>query len=187
METKEGILHLDMIEEYREGKQLEAKAAQGGMPEIHEEVGVDRVVLSLPHGGNEQDVKAMLELYDNPEELTFPEEEMSYNVEVNDKGVDKVAIKQMIVDKMAIMRGKDTDKLATNAKTGDKLAINYGVIDKMADIVIYLETHPQSTSSAIAKLIDLQISSVKNYLKRLIELGFIVAHGANKNRTYSKK
>ena len=42
--------------------------------EINEEVGVDRVTVTLPNGGHEQDVKAMLELYDNPEELTFPEE-----------------------------------------------------------------------------------------------------------------
>ena len=42
--------------------------------EINEEVGVDRVIVTLPNGGHEQDVKAMLELYDDPEELTFPEE-----------------------------------------------------------------------------------------------------------------
>ena len=34
---------------------------------INEEVGVDRVIVELPNGGHEQDVKAMLELYDNPE------------------------------------------------------------------------------------------------------------------------
>ena len=31
--TKEEILQLDRIEEYREGNQLEAKAAQGGLPD----------------------------------------------------------------------------------------------------------------------------------------------------------
>ena len=30
---KEDILQLDRIEEYREGNQLEAKAAQGGLPD----------------------------------------------------------------------------------------------------------------------------------------------------------
>lgn len=140
---------------------------------ITEEVGVDRVIVTLPNGGHEQDVKAMLELYDNPEELTFPEK-VNDNVDVNDKVADKVAIKQKIVDKMA-----------TNNKNGDKLSITENVIDKMADIVVYLETHPQSSSNAIAKLINLQISSAKNYLTRLMELGFVVSHGANKNRTYS--
>ena len=253
--TKDNILELDKIEEYRENNMLEAKAAQGGIPDtlwdsysafantdggcillgVKEREDHSLYVAGLKDAekmkkdfwnmvNNRQKVSvnlmterrvriesvegrtvwktrcfcvvlgqrlwvmmAMLELYDNPEELTFPEEEMSYNVEMNNKGVDKVAIKQMIVDKMAIMRGKDAEKLAAIIQAGDKMAINDGIIDKMADIVIYLETHPQSTSSAIAKLIDLQISSAKNYLKRLIELGFIVAHGANKNRTYSKK
>lgn len=110
-------MNIERLEEYREGNQLEAKAAQGGMPDprngtvlkifslinygeragsglnsifyvwehvyhtpavINEEVGVDRVIVELPNGGHEQDVKAMLELYDNPEELTFPEEGKFY-------------------------------------------------------------------------------------------------------------
>ena len=110
-------MNIERLEEYREGNQLEAKAAQGGMPDlrngtvlkifslinygeragsglnsifyvwehvyhtpavINEEVGVDRVIVELPNGGHEQDVKAMLELYDNPEELIFPEEGKLY-------------------------------------------------------------------------------------------------------------
>ena len=53
-------------------------------------------------------------------------------------------------------------RLAINGKSGDKLAIKDNVVGKLSDIVMYLENHPQSTSSAIAKLIDLQISSAKN-------------------------
>ena len=110
-------MNIERLEEYREGNQLEAKAAQGGMPDprngtvlkifslinygeragsglnsifyvwehvyhtpavINEKVGVDRVIVELPNVGHEQDVKAMLELYDNPEELTFPEEGKLY-------------------------------------------------------------------------------------------------------------
>ena len=121
---------------------------------------------------SEAGVKA--ELCDNPEELTFPEEKVNDKVEMNDKGADKVAIKRII-----------GDKLTTNVKNGDKMAINDSVIDKMADIIMYLETHPRSTSNTIAQLIDLKISSTKNYLTRLIALGFVITHGANKNRTYS--
>lgn len=47
---------------------------------IEEEMGVERVVLTLNKDGHEQDVKAMLELYDNPEELTI----VGYDT-VNDK------------------------------------------------------------------------------------------------------
>lgn len=38
---------------------------------IAEEMGVERVVLTLNKEGHEQDIAAMLELYDDPEELTF--------------------------------------------------------------------------------------------------------------------
>ena len=33
MMTKEDILQLDRLEEYREGNQIEVKAAQGGLPD----------------------------------------------------------------------------------------------------------------------------------------------------------
>jgi hypothetical protein len=174
--TKEEILQLDRIEEFREGNQLEAKAAQGGLPdtlldsysafantdggcillgvkerddhtlyvvwlkdaekmkkdfwnnygvragcclnsifhvwehvyhtpaEINEEVGVDRVTVTLPNGGHEQDVKAMLELYDNPEELTFPEE-------MSDKLSDIVvwtASKEFVSTNMVVSQTKNS-------------------------------------------------------------------------------
>lgn len=47
---------------------------------IEEEMGVERVVLTLNKDGHEQDVNVMLELYDNPEELTI----VGYDT-VNDK------------------------------------------------------------------------------------------------------
>jgi hypothetical protein len=92
----------------------------------------------LNNGGHEQDVKAMLELYDNPEELTFPDEEVSEMVEINGKGADKVAIKRMIVDKMATMKGMGADKVPTNGKSADKVPISDASADKLADIVICL-------------------------------------------------
>ena len=142
---------------------------------ISEEVGVDRVIVTLPNGGHEQDVKAMLELYDNPEELTFPEEVKNDNVGTNGKGADKVTIKGMVVDKMAIMRANSADKVPINGESANKLA----------DIIIYLGNNPNSNSNSIAQLLGVGITSSKKYLRILIELGFVVAHGANKNRTYS--
>lgn len=192
--TKEEILQLDRIEEYREGNQLEAKAAQGGLPdtlwdsysafantdggcillgikerddhslyvvglkdaekmkkdfwnnygeragsglnsifhvwehvyhtpaEINEEVGVDRVTVTLPNGGHEQDVRAMLELYDNPEELTFPEEmsENKENVRQSNELSDKLSDKQVLKDKI-------------KAELSDKTKIS----DKLSDIVVW--------------------------------------------------
>jgi hypothetical protein len=74
----------------------------------------------------------MTRQYDNPEELTFPEEEVNDNVEMNGKGVDKLAIKRMIADKMAIMSAKSADKVPINAENVDKLAINTKIGDKLA-------------------------------------------------------
>lgn len=149
---------------------------------INEEVGVDRVIVELPNGGHEQDLKAMLELYDNPEELTFPEEEMSEKVFENNQGVDKVTIKQMII-------ARSVDKLSINANNSiqcaDKMSITDGMADKLADIFIFLKDHPKSPTSSIVTLIGLGDTSAKNYLRCLVSLGFIKAEGANKNRTYS--
>jgi hypothetical protein len=154
--------------------------------EIREDVGVDRVFVSLPNGGHEQDVKAMLELYDHPEELTFPEVEVSKN----GKTVDKLAIKQIIGDKLAAIRQKESnigDNDAILPKIGDKLPIRDEIIDKLADIVVFLSGTKESNSTAISQLIGKGISTTKNYLTLLISLGLVEAHGGNKNRTYSKK
>ena len=158
--------------------------------EIHEDMGVDRVTVTLPNGGHEQDVKAMLELYDHPEELTFPEEGKSEYVSGNEEDVDKLAIKQIIVDKLAEIRhkgSKNGDNSTFSPKNGDKLPIRDEIIDKLADIVVFLSGTKESNSTAISQLIGKGISTTKNYLTLLINLGMVEAHGGNKNRTYSTK
>lgn len=168
--------------------------------EIREDVGVDRVTVTLPNGGHEQDVKAMLELYDHPEELTFPEEGMSETVSENDINVDKLAIKQMIVDKLATnghykpndgdkskISPKNSDKIAIKDEIVDKLPIRDVVVDKLADIVVFLAGTTESNTTIISQLIGKGKSTTKNYLTLLINLGLVEPHGGNKNRTYSKK
>lgn len=54
---------------------------------IEEEMGIERVVLTLNKDGHEQDVKAMLELYDNPEELTI----VGYDTQNNEFSSEFVA------------------------------------------------------------------------------------------------
>jgi predicted HTH transcriptional regulator len=158
--------------------------------EISEDIGVDRVFVSLPNGGHEQDVKAMLELYDHPEELTFPEAEMSNTTSENMQDVDRLAIKQIIVDKLATMRQNGSeigDKATIVSKTGDKLPTRDEIVDKLADIVVFLESTTESNTAVISQLIGKSKSTTKNYLTLLISLGLVEAHGANKNRSYSKK
>ena len=83
----------------------------------------------------------------------------------NDKTGDKLAINSKSGDKLAIkdnVVGKLSDKSVLKDKITKELSDKPKMSDKLSDIVMYLENHPQSTSSAIAKLIDLQISSAKN-------------------------
>ena len=79
------------------------------------------------------------------------------------------------------------DNDAVSPKTGDKLPIRDEVVDKLADIVVFLGGTTESNSTAISQLIGKGISTTKNYLTLLINLGLVEAHGGNKNRTYSKK
>ena len=230
--TKEEILQLDRIEEYREGNQLEAKAAQGGLPdtlwdsysafantdggcillgikerddhslyvvglkdaekmkkdfwnnygeragsglnsifhvwehvyhtpaEIIEEVGVDRVTVTLPNGGHEQDVKAMLELYDNPEELTFPEEEMS----------DKVS--------------ENKENVRQNNELSDKTKISGKLSDKLSDIVVWTASEDFVSTNMVVSQFGIDERNARRYLTRLVDLKFLSAEGENKNKKY---
>lgn len=157
-------MNIERLEEYREGNQLEAKAAQGGMPDprngtvlkifslinygeragsglnsifyvwehvyhtpavINEEVGVDRVIVELPNCGHEQDVKAMLELYDNPEELTFPEEGKLYGQDssiessqvVTSQSQDNTSLSQVCHKLLQVCHKLEKERLNNAAKT----------------------------------------------------------------------
>lgn len=157
-------MNIERLEEYREGNQLEAKAAQGGISDprngtvlkifslinygeragsglnsifyvwehvyhtpavINEEVGVDRVIVELPNGGHEQDVKAMLELYDNPEELTFPEEGKLYGQDssivssqvVTSQSQDNTSLSQVCHKLSQVCHKLEKERLNNAAKT----------------------------------------------------------------------
>ena len=241
--TKEEMLQLDRIEEYREGNQLEAKAAQGGLPdtlwdsysafantdggcillgvkerddhprngtvlkifslinygkragsglnsifhvwehvyhtpaEINEEVGVERVTVTLPNGGHEQDVKAMLELYDNPEELTFLEE-MSDKVSENKENVrqtnnlsDNLSDKQDLKDKIKA-------ELSDKTKISDKLS------DKLSDIVVWTASKEFVSTNMVVSQFGIDERNARRYLTRLVDLKFLSAEGENKNKKY---
>ena len=264
MMTKE-LLQLDRIEEYREGNQLEAKAAQGGMPDtlwdsysafantdggcillgvkerddhslcvvglkdaekmkkdfwnavnnrqkisvnlmteqrvrIENVEGKDIIVLEVPRA--ERTSRPVFKGMDprkgtyrrnnegDSEELTFSEAEMSNTTSENMQDVDRLAIKQMIVDKLATMRqngSKIGDKATITSKTGNKLPTRDEIVDKLADIIMFLESTTESNTAVISQLIGKSKSTTKNYLTLLISLGLVEAHGANKNRSYSKK
>lgn len=81
--------------------------------------------------------------------------------------------------------GMNIDKLSIKQKIIDKLSVNDGNADKICRIILYLRQNPYSSTASIAEMLGVSVSSAKIYLRRLVGAGFIVPHGANKNRTYS--
>ena len=104
-----------------------------------------------------------------------------------DKIGDKSATNQQIGDKSAI-KANSGDKSAINNSIGDKSAINDNEQSgKEESILSFLKDRDNAKSSEISEHIGLGLSRTKDYLKVLTEKGLIVAHGSNKNRTYSIK
>ena len=68
------------------------------------------------------------------------------------------------------------------SETDDKPTITD---DKMASILAYLKKNGPSRRKDISAMLGLKPTQTKYYLYKLLEQGKIVAHGANRNRTYS--
>lgn len=66
--------------------------------------------------------------------------------------------------------------------TDDKLTLTD---DKPTIILAYLKEKGQCKTSELSELLGLKPTQTKAYLYKLLQEGKIVAHGANKNRTYS--
>lgn len=129
---------------------------------------VARTVLTLPFDGHEQDVDAMLELYDDPDELIFGE-----GVATN---TDKTDLSVNITDNVAINNEKSCDNNKKVAIKGKRLVI-----------LDYLSQHNNATSKVLSQLLGISTARVKVYLSELEDAGLVIPHGANKNRTYSIK
>ena len=70
----------------------------------------------------------------------------------------------------------------TQEDTDDKLT---STDDKPTIILAYLKEKGQCKTSELSELLGLKPTQTKAYLYKLLQEGKIVAHGANKNRTYS--
>ena len=68
-------------------------------------------------------------------------------------------------------------------KNGDKkTAINY---ERRQAIIDYLTGDPEAKTADTAKAIGLKPSKTRDYLKGLVNDGFVIAMGNNRNRVYS--
>ena len=68
----------------------------------------------------------------------------------------------------------------------DKWSIKLELADKMADILVFVADKKNFTSEMIVNRLEVSQTTAKRYLRQLVEMGYLVAHGGNKNRTYSR-
>jgi predicted HTH transcriptional regulator len=85
------------------------------------------------------------------------------NRKVVDKVVDKQEIKQFLVDKWSI-----TDRLA----------------EHLANILQLIREQRIVTSDDVVTRLNLNATSTKRYLRRLVDMGLVASEGGNRNRVY---
>lgn len=135
---------------------------------------VDRTILTLSFNGNEMDVDAMLQLYDDGEGVVIAGSNGNLSGKTDKELPDK-----------ATLLGKVTDKLRLSGKNEGKLPKTDAFIDKITDIYIYISQHPHSSAENIATFTGKSKESAKKYLQALVAIEMITPEGGNKNRTYS--
>ena len=118
----------------------------------------------LPNGGHEQDVKAMLELYDNPEELTFNDADESEKKSGNGENVRK---NNSLTEKMS-----------------EKMAIQQELSGKMSEIVMMSKSQEYISAYDVVSLLSVDERQARRYLNRLVELGYLKTEGVTKNKKY---
>lgn len=78
------------------------------------------------------------------------------------------------------------DKQDFMTDLADKWSINGNLADKMADILVFVADKKEFTSEMVVNKFGLSQTTAKRYLRQLVEMGYLAAHGGNKNRTYSR-
>jgi predicted HTH transcriptional regulator len=157
-------------------------------PTICEKEGeVDRTILTLPYDGHEQDVQAMLKLYPSTDVVVDESADKTADKpKTADKTADKLPENNTVVDKQAI-KGLISNKIAyqqaTKANPCDQITDT--TIENLANILLHLRKHPNERAESIVKVVERSLTQTRTYLRFLVDLGLIQAHGANKNRTYS--
>ncbi len=134
--------------------------------------GVDRTILTLSTGGNEQDVKAMLELYAD----LIDQETTQTDQETTQTDQEKGASDQETIQ---TDQEKGTSDQETT-QTDQEKNLSSQVADDKLKILQLIKANPQITRAEIAKAIGLHDSSVKRRLESLLTEGLIRRIGSTK-------
>ena len=77
------------------------------------------------------------------------------------------------------------DKDIMKKEMVDKWSIKPSLAEKMVDILFFMADKNEITTEAIVSQFGFTPTTAKRYLRQLTEFGYLVAHGGNKNRTYT--
>ncbi len=80
---------------------------------------------------------------------------------------------------------KMVDKTALIKKMVDKWALKPSLAEKLGDILLFMADKQRITTEEIISEFGFPATTAKRYMRQLTDFGFLEAHGANKNRSYS--
>lgn len=79
------------------------------------------------------------------------------------------------------------DKTAIQQEMVDKWSIKPTLAEKLADIIIFMADKEEVRTEQIVSQLALTETTAKRYLRQLTELGYLEAHGGNRNKSYTRK
>ena len=77
------------------------------------------------------------------------------------------------------------DKAVLTKKMADKWSVKPSLAEKLVDILAFMADKQEITTDEIVTEFGFTATTAKRYMRQLTEFGYIEAHGANKNRSYS--
>ena len=83
--------------------------------------------------------------------------------------------------------GELVDKRLLQKEVVDKWSIKPSLAEKLVDILLYVRDKDEIATEDIVRQLGFTSTSAKRYLRQLVEFGYMVAYGGNRNRTYRKK
>lgn len=161
-------------------------------PKISEkESDVDRTVLTLPYDGHEQDVEAMLQFYDDPNEYTVEDfvvpgedkvQPVQDKVQENEYIVQETGYKVQIDLRIALeLKNKVQELLArSNSITGKKL-------ESISDLAVLLSVQPSITQQELVEQLGKSLRTIKEYQDILQKSDILVRVGSKKSGEWKIK
>ena len=79
------------------------------------------------------------------------------------------------------------DKTAIQQEMVEKWSIKPTLAEKLADIIVFMADKEEVRTEQIVSQLALTETTAKRYLRQLTELGYLEAHGGNRNKSYTRK